>query len=84
MPSHSPSLAPTHSSIVPATQAPTGCGQGYVTYSPVVNAAVKQKSAFAPVMRPTGSPPIAAVPGLAAAGWAHPIFNVTTNFNIAY
>lgn len=75
-PSHSPSLPP------PVPSSGYQGAPGIFSFSPAnMICAVKQKSAFNPVVRPPGSgesPPAAVtIPTGLASGWAHPILNVS-------
>ncbi|XP_069139786.1 transcription factor COE1-like isoform X1 [Argopecten irradians] len=75
-PSHSPSLPPP----VPSSGYQGGNAPGIFSFSPAnMISAVKQKSAFNPVVRPPGtgeSPPTAGtIPSGLASGWAHPILS---------
>ncbi|CAH1784747.1 unnamed protein product [Owenia fusiformis] len=69
--SHSPTLP--HSNL-----STSGTTPGIFSFSPAnMISAVKQKSAFAPVVRPGGSPPMPNGTHTSAlqGGWAHPILN---------
>lgn len=87
----SSAVGPSHTSSLPPPPVPTSgyqCGgaPGLFSFSPAnMITAVKQKSAFAPVLRPPGHedtppPPMGGMTSGYTNGWTHPITNVSIHY----